>query len=496
MRANFSNTSINSQLSIFDDLILIKNERKNRELTYNYIKLYCDGDDDAIKMIPPHSCSLLSYSSHDLTLLHRFTSRLDDHNENFLSLLGSFYVQMQMYGKAYRIFQKLRTIRNLTQLEYFLMFKSALLSKENVYTNFLMDFDFDLVRDLHEKYPQVSFDLLSRYVKNNGLNFFIKESKDWGLREDVVCLLNTAYQFAKNNPYSSNLSNSFSSHLNYNNVVAVYGMRCSGGSALQDFLTDHKDLATSRGEYLVFSGAFGVRTLNYNVKNIPYLFYEFIRHHFLSLTVPINRSFSRIARQPVFDINNNIFDTHIATINFSFNSTSIKESIFKILQGTWSTYLNNRKCLLLKKLFSSGNFELLADLPPLKGIMVWRDPRDQYVDQVQRGFVKQGDVFTFIDQFIAKVNRLKSSLLSASEQHRDAFINIGFEEFVYSESYRANIRNLLGLSANNYTMNKFNPTISLNNIGIWRNYVYLSDIKIIEEKLNKYLNSSRSNPYI
>lgn len=464
-------------------------EVPDREATYKLMDEAIQGRRDALLEMPLHSCALLKYSAHDVDKLAALDSSPEESPE-ILSRLASLYLQVKQYRKSGKIFNRIAMRRPLTPLENFLAYKAAFMEGDY---KFLRDFKPELVRDLAEKFPNIAYELLARHQLLEDSATYRQEAlmytglsdsgklDDWSRR--FRALKFTGQQFDESG---------FKHDQDYlSNILAVYGMRCSGGSAVQDFLFDSSEVKSSAGEYLLMSGIYGLRYLHKHSYS-GLVFHEMLRHHLFGNAVPVNRGFSRVLRQAREDRQAGLLEEHMKVVDQAFEFSQHKsELVLKIIDGVWENYvLRYRKKLLLKKLFSSGNFEHLYRLPPFTGIMVWRDPRDQYVDQCKRGFVRRGDVATFVKDFRSKVHRLKEGLSTASDMHREKLLNVGFEEFVQSQNCRNDLLRRIGINAASVRGQRFDPKVSSRNIGIWKNNLSSDEMSQLENGLHEYMDSS------
>ena len=464
-------------------------EQADREATYALLKEAMEGRKDALLEMPLHSCALLSYSAHDIDKLAALDSSAEESTE-ILSRLASMHLQISQYRKSGEIFAKLACRRPLTPLESFLAYKAAFMRRDH---HLLRDFAPESVQALADKFPNIAYELLARHQMREDSAAYLKEASDYTGLADAEKLSEWSQRFGTLKftgcQFGENEQKRAQAYLS--DIVAVYGMRCSGGSAIQDFLSDSSEVKSSAGEYLLMSGVYGLRYLHKHSYSGP-VFHEMLRHHFFGYAVPVNRSFSRVIRQAREDRLAGLLEEHTRVIERAFELSEHRiQLVQNLIDGVWKTYVSRyRKKILLKKLFSSGNFEHLHQIPPFVGIMVWRDPRDQYVDQCQRGFVRQGDVATFVSEFRSKVQRLKEGLSAASEKHREAFLNVGFEEFVQSPECRDKLLMRIGINAASIRGGQFDPSESKRNIGIWKNSVSSDEIAQIEKGLTEYIDSS------
>ena len=102
--------------------------------------------------------------------------------------------------------------------------------------------------------------------------------------------------------------------------------------------------------------------------------------------MPLNRNNTRNLSPIREDQESGIFAQNRLTCIKSIKEDNCLRFIARYLNGTWTNYLENDivsgNILLIRKMFTQGNLEMLRYLPPLRGIMVWRDPRNHYAQLV------------------------------------------------------------------------------------------------------------------
>lgn len=464
-------------------------ERADRKATDSLLNEALAGRKEAILEMPLHSCALFKYRYHDLDKL-KFIDDQKYEDPEIFSRLASMYLQVKDYKKTGELFRDLALRRPLTALEDFLAFKAAFMRKDNRY---LQAFEPESLMGLANRFPNIAYELLARHQ-------LYEDSAAYQAEVDLYAKVDYAESFNEWTQRFRSLrleetgrdrSDEGRAQNFRSDILAVYGMRCSGGSAIQDFLSDFSDIKSSAGEYLLMSGSYGLRYIKKHAYS-GFAFHEMLRHHLFGTVVPVNRSFSRLLRQAAEDRQFGLLPNHVDVVEHALGGSEDRATCLQsILDGIWQNYVSrHKKKIMLKKLFSSGNFDELHKLPPFLGVMVWRDPRDQYVDQIQRGFVRKGDVVTFVSEFRAKVQKLKSGLEAASKKHRDEFVSVGFEEFVYSDDYRARLVSRIGIHAGSCADRRFDPAASSRNVGIWQGKVSDQEVAYIEKELYDFMNSS------
>ena len=140
-----------------------------------------------------------------------------------------------------------------------------------------------------------------------------------------------------------------------------------------------------------------------------------------------------------------------------------------------------------------------------KCILVKRDPRDIYTNIIQGNKDKSG--------FYKKINPTFYNISAAANLHdfilyqkkilsyqnkldHPNLLVVDFREFIINyDSVSLEINNFLELGSVDHT-NKykyFNPNLSINNVGIYRNFENKKSIKLIEKELSNYWDFNTKN---
>lgn len=124
--------------------------------------------------------------------------------------------------------------------------------------------------------------------------------------------------------------------------------------------------------------------------------------------------------------------------------------------------------------------------PDMKVIVVDRDPRDHYIDNITKW--REGWIPSDLDQYIKYYKKLRQELVN--EKQDDRVLRIQFEDTIFEyESFSNQINNFIGLAETNHINKKqfFNPQVSIKNTQLWKkNMEFDSVIKIIETELGEY----------
>lgn len=121
----------------------------------------------------------------------------------------------------------------------------------------------------------------------------------------------------------------------------------------------------------------------------------------------------------------------------------------------------------------------------LKIILVERDPRDLYIAEK---YIYKGTVIPVydIDLFCKWYDWTRSQ--AAKNGFSNNTIRINFEDIIYkNEKTVDTILSFVGIEKQHYHPNKFNPDKSKKNTQLWYKYDEEQNIKIIEDRLKKYL---------
>jgi hypothetical protein len=133
-------------------------------------------------------------------------------------------------------------------------------------------------------------------------------------------------------------------------------------------------------------------------------------------------------------------------------------------------------------------------------IIVDRDPRDIYASQINANDVfipnfeqdkkiesikKLMTGFGDIDHFIFRYKTLKENVINKSDCR---IINVNYEDFVLNhESCAKTIKSIIGISEKEHLINDgFDVSRSVKNVGLWKKYADLPEIKKIEDQLGQF----------
>lgn len=140
---------------------------------------------------------------------------------------------------------------------------------------------------------------------------------------------------------------------------------------------------------------------------------------------------------------------------------------------------NPKAVLLFNNVINGINISLLASAPQcIQSIIVFRDPRDQFVAQTYESNRRRRSV----EEFIVHVNRAHALYRSETKNPdlSSRIREVQFEEFVTSDICRRELAASLDLSQDSEMAEQyFKPCVSAGNIGIYKNFADQSAIRKI-----------------
>mgnify|MGYP003978271425 FL=1 len=143
---------------------------------------------------------------------------------------------------------------------------------------------------------------------------------------------------------------------------------------------------------------------------------------------------------------------------------------------------NNLDAILLDQAISISSVEQsMKYFDNLKLIIVDRDPRDVYVDMIKGKFLLSYDILKTgnVDKYIKWHKKVRDNV------ENDNILYLKFEDLVYN--YKDSVERISKFIGSDFThinQNKyFVPEISVNNIGIWKQYSKQEEINKIKAEL-------------
>lgn len=190
------------------------------------------------------------------------------------------------------------------------------------------------------------------------------------------------------------------------------------------------------------------------------------------------------------------------SVVFYTNRKTIKQAINEYIQKLFDVVVNDKKDkVLLYNAFEPFNpSTCLKMLDNSLSIVVDRDPRDIYASLINKndGFIpdferykgaqkvkKETIGFASVEEFIF---RYKTIHLNVNYINNPRVLRLSFEEFILEhDSCTEKIREFLGVEEDNCEEGKFfDLEKSKKNVGIWKKYKDLPEIKLISRELGDF----------
>ncbi|OJV38888.1 MAG: hypothetical protein BGO29_10770 [Bacteroidales bacterium 36-12] len=146
-----------------------------------------------------------------------------------------------------------------------------------------------------------------------------------------------------------------------------------------------------------------------------------------------------------------------------------------------------KKTIFLDQLVPPLNLQrYLRYYPNMKVIVVDRDPRDHYVDNIMKW--REGWIPLDINKYIEYFRGLRKNIEDEPDDHR--VLRIRFEDAIYNyDAFTTKTNSFLEISKQDHVNPKkfFNPELSINNTQLWKKYVVnMDEIHLIEEELSAF----------
>ncbi len=124
--------------------------------------------------------------------------------------------------------------------------------------------------------------------------------------------------------------------------------------------------------------------------------------------------------------------------------------------------------------------------PNMKVVVVDRDPRDHYIDNIIKW--REGWIPTDVNDYVKYYRKLREGLKTEKDDSR--ILRICFEDSIYKyDEFLLKVNSFLALNTKNHINPKkfFNPQLSVNNTQLWKKHkVNMSDIHQIERELSEF----------
>lgn len=274
--------------------------------------------------------------------------------------------------------------------------------------------------------------------------------------------------------------------------IVTCGFGWSGTGAVNDFLSGGKNIAFPFGknEHAFFLGAPGMPGLrSVNHENfIDFLLNSVFRRDYRSI---LNYCMGREDYFNIFTSELNYLRAMILKAKKEGGVKDISETDLRTSLGVFFARTGSRiaksggkSIMLFNNLINASHLSCIDFLPNATGVIVRRDPRDQYVSQVLERRIGAPTVQSFIrgmlkqfDTFNAQMNALKD---------KSSCRVIFFEDFVLQEQTRLDLASSLSMVvSDSHTI--FDPRVSIRNIGLWKTFHDQESIKNIERAMAEQL---------
>lgn len=222
------------------------------------------------------------------------------------------------------------------------------------------------------------------------------------------------------------------------------------------------------------------------VKTLSKKEFEISWHYYIFKMSRYEQLIYRMKRRLKFSHFKNLFYTRPNQVEFIKKTKSFINEIFMDF--------SQKNPIVLHNAMDIHEFERsLNYFDDIKAVLMDRDPRDTFYDVIEnekvsylgQNFIKFKDVNLFIEDFKNRRSKIKSLL------NDDRIFVVSVERFIEDyENISAKIINFLDLDSHAHINRKkyFNPNISKNNVGLWKNNTsYMKSIQLIETSLKEFL---------
>lgn len=129
--------------------------------------------------------------------------------------------------------------------------------------------------------------------------------------------------------------------------------------------------------------------------------------------------------------------------------------------------------------------ELIRMVPQGRAIFVVRDPRDAFVDYMQKS--GQNETLSVDDRYDKWVKRYRKAIRNNCLDNNPKVDIVKFEEFVLSDTVRRRLSQVCEVEYEEMVGEFFKPQESKNNIGIYKNFDHKSIINKLETEFPEYV---------
>ena len=281
-------------------------------------------------------------------------------------------------------------------------------------------------------------------------------------------------------------------------LLAVSGMGWSGSGAVYGHLVDHESAAGVDGESRLIEGRCGLATLPVEPEPGDADFHSSLAAMFQYCLIGLApcqdwedyrhvRNARRASGGPRGDI---IAEASLDALHALLEASPDDRSevlhrwMPMLLEAaTFAQVGVSDRVPVLDNVVHVGNLRFAQWLPDVLFFAVVRDPRDQFLDNVQKNPHYHGDVGRFIKRYRRSRRRLDVALSTTPHSVRA----VHFEHFVRDPTYRAAVVGDVSRELGAITKPQFDPAASQRNIGFWKDSPHHEAVNAITEALPEFL---------
>ncbi len=304
---------------------------------------------------------------------------------------------------------------------------------------------------------------------------------------------------------NGNIQNNVESVCSQKINIACAGTGWSGSGAVVDYLKEFRNISFIRGEAPFFEvGDYSFLSLvnsfiegnNFLHKIIGFFFQTIVGSVIIENNAIFKFLYLRNKRfkpeRSVTALKQCLILSEIISRIIYFYNRKEFESVKVLIQKFGNELVNyvsinvdSKKIALLDNCIHIQNIHLLKYISNLHIVCVFRDPRSVYVAQCTERKSFDSDVKKFIKNYTNVIASIKEMhQIYKNENLKNKLSILSFEDFVSSDSCRANLIHNLNLSQSDwYTPKKyFDPSISIKNVNNYIDFKDQESIKMIKNQ--------------
>jgi hypothetical protein len=283
------------------------------------------------------------------------------------------------------------------------------------------------------------------------------------------------------------------------------GFGWSGSGALYDYLRQAETVATpfDNAEIWAFERNWCAKKVLDAVREDPTaarraLVY-FIFQSVLGVSAPMTIDPARIGRQSIMHFAGRtagpaiaaacltLFDRGMAAASRS-GLKPLEEALRRFFDEVIEAKAGPGRVSVMSNCITAANVDLARLVSNGVALVVFRDPRDQFVSQYYEYKNRQNlSCETFIRKVRSRTDRYRRAKRALAG--KAAVEEVQFEQFVLSKSYRDALLERVGVSPDLIPVDGpgYRPEHSMKNVGLYQNFPRVADIKRIEDDLGDLL---------